>query len=123
LRLTLTQIDHGLIYTNSGGLLPQNLIAVAVNINSTNIADHAALLIGVNGVYYLCHFLNSVSIDSASDATWLFHKQLDIIDQEESETFLWHCEKIKEKSRVKFGFMFDGSYYDNNGEFFKLWTS
>jgi hypothetical protein len=117
--VTLKKIDSNLIKSDSGNL-PQNLIAIAVLINEKLEGQHSGLIIGVEGVYYLFHYTGeSIELENpVPTGQWYFHKSLDIIPQEESETFLWHCQKIKSDNRdLKYGFMFDGSYY-HEGKYF-----
>lgn len=121
--MNFNKIDSSLIKSDTGNL-PLNLIAIAVLINEHNVAQHSGLIIGVNGVYYLFHYPGpgeKITLDSPiPSGEWYFHKSLDIIDQDESEAFLWHCTKIQEGNQnLTYGFIFDGSYYHDGVYFSK----
>lgn len=121
MRLTLNTIKEKLIRSNIS-TLPDNLIAVAIRIDERELADHAALLIGVNRQYYIFHFMeDGIKNDDLArvdtNAQWIYHKQLEVIDSMESETFLSHCERILNNCNPKYGFLFDGSYYKDGVHF------
>lgn len=112
--ITLEEIDSKLIKSDSG-VLPRNMIGVAVKIDDNGIGFHSALIIGVEGEYKICHYLGEEKplVEPLPRNEWYFHKELGVLDPIESETFLSHCELAIENSDITFGYILDGSYYEN----------
>lgn len=118
--ITLEKIEEDLVRIESGEILPENTVLVAVQVDDVGRATHSALLIGVEGDYFLFHFTSTeVLLDPAPLNEWYFCKELEVVNGEEfSLDFLAHCENIIIEETPNFGMWFDGSYYDENGRHF-----
>jgi hypothetical protein len=118
--ITLEKINRELINIVDDHKLNDNLVGVAVRINRDGVAVHSALIIGVDGDYSLFHFDGDVLFDNPTPTDqWFFCKSLDFVNAEEySLNFLAHCKTIMKEDTPLYGFLFDGSYYDERGKYF-----
>lgn len=99
--------------------LPENIIAVAVNVDQDGIAYHSGLLVGVSGEYFIFHYPgntpNYEMIEYPFTGNWYYHKNLDILPQNLSLSFKQLCETILLNAQPKYGFVYGGSFYNENG--------
>ncbi|MCW3071070.1 MAG: hypothetical protein JWO44_960 [Bacteroidetes bacterium] len=114
--ILLEDIDKAIIKSDSAEL-PLNFVAVAVQLSSKGVATHCGLIISVNGICKLFHFNidDEIHLESVPEGKWYFHKELAIISPQEAEVFLSRCEMILDTANPRFGFFYDGSYYDEKG--------
>ncbi|WP_254410964.1 hypothetical protein [Dyadobacter diqingensis] len=116
--VTLETINRDLILIEDGSELLPNTVAVAIHVDENGIGIHSAILIGVDGNYSLFHFTAvEVLLEAPAPVDqWYFCKELEVIDGDEfSIDFLAHCQNIIKQQDPKFGYRFDGSYYDQDG--------
>jgi hypothetical protein len=114
--IILEEIDKAIIKSDSSEL-PSNFVAVAVQLTDKGEALHSGLIVSVNGKCKLFHFNvdDEIHLQEIPKGKWYFHKELSIIKPQESQVFLWRCEMIADSANPKFGFFYDGSYYDEKG--------
>lgn len=117
--ITLQEIDKSLIIAGAEEL-KDNLVAIAMQTSSGGFPYHSGLIIAVNGDYFLFHYdaKDVIMEDMPTDEKWVFCKELEFIHPSISLSFLAHCEIIKEKANPVYGFIFDGSYYNEKGIYF-----
>lgn len=113
----LNPIEEKLVKSDGGGL-PKNMIAVAVQVDADGICRHSGLVIGVKGKYELFHYTGKeVKLEPLPIGEWYLHKELEILNADESVGFLHHCQMILDSANPQYGFVFDGSYYNAQGHY------
>ncbi|MES2592199.1 MAG: hypothetical protein V4608_09965 [Bacteroidota bacterium] len=115
--ILLEEIDKSIVKSDSSEL-PENFVAVAVQLNVKGTALHSGLIISVNGKCKLFHFDvdEVIYLQDVPSKKWYFHKELSIIKPQEAAVFLARCEMIANTANPRFGFFYDGSYYDEKGK-------
>jgi len=115
--LLSTEIDKQLIQSDNSNLAA-NFIAIAIRLNKDGVGWHSGIIIAVNGIYKIFHYDDETHFEDIPKSKWYFHKELNLIQPEESNFFDSYCQRIKENSNPKYGFYYDGSYYGKDGKFF-----
>lgn len=115
--LTLEIIARDTIQSDSCSFT-EDFAAVAVKLDSRGIATHAGIIIGYNSIVYLLHYTGIEVVVSSVPNKWYFHKKLDLIKGRLVPAFHAYCLKVAQKADPEYGFYYDGSLYDLNGDFF-----
>lgn len=115
---TTSKIEKQLIKSTDQNL-DEHFVAVACLINEDGIAYHAGLIINCEDGYFLFHYTGeNVLFESASIEDWYFHKSLEFINPEFCGIFLGHCRRIEQNAKPEYGFFYNGSFYDTNGQYY-----
>ena len=96
----------------------EDFIACTVEIDERAECSHSGILICYDGEISYFHFTGREVILNNDIPDFLYFKRLDIIDEGLICTFLWHCQKLAKEAKPTFGYVFDGSYYDTEGEYY-----
>jgi hypothetical protein len=102
--------------------LPACFVSIAVRVEN-RVAHHAAILIRYRGVHYLHHYPGSTKpevVEDFDEDGWYVYKiveQIDSADETDVAAFLQHCRRVCAKSNITYGYIADGSTYDDRGEF------
>jgi hypothetical protein len=106
----------------------ENFVAIGVTITAIDgiqQGGHSAIFLCLEKTLYIFHFFpeNVIFQEAQQDAAYNYYylKKLDYFSDDETELIMFksYCERIKEKSNLKFGFVFGGSFYDPlTGEYF-----
>lgn len=97
--------------------IPDNMVGAAMTID-VNGSHHAAIFLRYNGESKLFHFDGrSVSIEDVSGLEEYYQKQLNFIEPILLPSFFAQCELILEKAQPQFGFFYEGSLYNEEGDF------
>lgn len=112
--ISIDTIERDLIIAN-GEELPDDFVAVAVQLNPQGTAYHAGLVIGMQGVFKLFHYTGSEVLldDEFGLDEPIYCKILDFIDDFEVINFLALCEILMQDAKPKYGLVFDGSFFNN----------
>ncbi len=111
---TISKIEKQLIKSTDQNL-DEYFVAVACLINEAGTAYHAGLIINCEDGYFLFHYTGeNVLFESALIEEWCFHKSLAFINPEFCGIFLGHCRKIEQNANPKYGYFYNGSFYDIN---------
>jgi len=104
--------------------LPNNFVSIAVLLDDNKIPSHAAILIRHNSNDYLYHYpgfrtkpLVEVGVNYANV---LIYKILDSFDTEDDSdvgAFLQYCKRVCQQTDITYGYIMDGSSYDNQGRY------
>ena len=103
--------------------MPDSFVALIVGVQSNKVPGHAGILIRLKGINYFHHFRfrgRPEVIDNFNPKHWLVYKIINLIkvdDESEVESFLSHCKRVCEKSKIVYSCTFDGSHYNAEGEF------
>lgn len=96
----------------------EDFVACTTEIDDEGNCYHSGLLICFEGELKYFHYTGR-TVELADDLpTNLYFKKIDLIEEELICSFLWHCEKLSTEANPKYGFIFDGSYYDSNGDYY-----
>ncbi|MCT4306162.1 hypothetical protein [Elizabethkingia anophelis] len=113
------EIKDELIKFNENSL-PKNFVAMATKIENKE-ATHAGILIRYQSINYLHHFDGKPPrvVENFDENGWYIYKIVDFISNDEFEvaSFLQYCRRVCAKSQIKYGFIADGSFYDEHGNF------
>jgi hypothetical protein len=115
-------IDTQLLVKYNTQALPNSFVAIACKIVNKQ-ATHSAILIRLNNIDYLHHFGGNAPPEVTQDFTadaWYIYKTIDAIstdDESEVGAFLQYCKRICSNSNITYGFIADGSTYDDRGVF------
>ncbi|KAB1231589.1 hypothetical protein [Chryseobacterium viscerum] len=116
------QLQGTLIKYNESEL-PSNFVSIAVFLNG-NTPEHAAILIRHNSSDYLYHYPGFRSPPVVEEGynyeNVLFYKILDFFDTEDESdvgAFLQYCKRVCQQTSVTYGYIMDGSSYDNQGRY------
>lgn len=110
---TLKKINKLLLKSDEQDL-DEYFVSAACQINEEGEAKHAGIVIHCEEGYYLFHYGGEdVELCNALDDEWYFQKSFDFILPDFCGEFLGHCKKIKENSNPKYGFFYQGSYYED----------
>lgn len=101
--------------------LPENFVSLATKIVN-QVPTHAGILIRHNHVDYLHHFPGTTKpeVSNSFDGNnWYIYKIIDSIENDEDEvgSYLQWCKRLCENSQITYGYIADGSTYDDRGEF------
>lgn len=102
--------------------LSENFVAIATKIYNKK-AVHAGVLIRYKNKDYLHHYPGGNQIplvdENFNGDGWYIYKSADFINEDEYEVgaFLQYCRRICKNSKISYGFITDGSKYDQNGKF------
>jgi len=97
--------------------LEENMVGAAILINPDD-TQHAAIFVRYNGDSKLFHFTGkSVIIEDVSGTEDYYFKNLDFLPAVLLPAFMAQSELILEKAQPEFGYFYDGSLYDSNGDF------
>lgn len=97
-----------------------NFVASAAKFNkSEDKFDHTGIVICCEGDLKVFHFDgHKVSLDDVPGDEWYFDKKLEFVKADEVEAFLSFCERIQEKSNPRYGFIYNGSFFKDDGQYF-----
>lgn len=116
------QLQGTLIKYNENEL-PSNFVSIAVFLDG-NIPKHAAILIRHKSSDYLYHypgFRNPPMVEEGYNyENVLIYKILDFFDTEDESdvgAFLQYCKRVCQQTSVTYGYIMDGSSYDNQGRY------
>lgn len=115
------EIKENLIKFNDNSL-PDNFVALTTKIRNKE-AFHAGILIRYKSKNYLHHFGGDsppeVIEDFSEDGKFIYKivDFIDIDDESDVGAFLAHCKRICRNSNITYGYIADGSSYNNRGEF------
>ena len=115
--IELKDIEKELVKSDTEKL-PDNFVAIAVQLNDKGVAIHSGLIIGVKGEHKLFHFTISddIKLEDIPSEEWYFHKEIKLISPSEVNVFLQRCKMIQDTANPRFGFFYDGSYYNEKGK-------
>lgn len=110
-------IYNNLIKSDSSDL-PSHFVAAAVQIDHTSgVAIHAGIIINKDDRRFLFHYTGSkVELVDVPNNEWYFHKDLIIISNKLTSSFLAHCTLVKKNAKPEYGFLFAG-YYNTKGKY------
>ncbi|WP_410878459.1 hypothetical protein [Myroides sp. DW712] len=99
-----------------------DFIGIGIELDDSGEGFHSGIIISLGGELTLFHFDGTaIYIKKNTDIPeWFYIKKLDIFEENENFilNFKAHCELISEEANPEFGFVFDGSYYSNAGEYY-----
>lgn len=104
-------LNHATYSTSTG-----DYVAISVTLNEIGQASHSGLVIRYNDLTYYFHYdkrnvlLRQVDLKQAEQ---VFHKKLDIIDEQLIPSFLSHCKIIESTASPIYGYFYGGSYFEN----------
>jgi hypothetical protein len=114
----LSRIDKELIKSTEQNL-DKYFVAAACFINEEGIAQHVGLIIHSEEGYFLFHYTGEkVLFEDRKIEEWYFHKSIEFILPEFCGIFLGYCMKIAQNAKPEYGFFYDGSFYDINGNYY-----
>ncbi|WP_394665808.1 hypothetical protein [uncultured Chryseobacterium sp.] len=120
------QIESELVKYNERDL-PTAFVSIAVQLSSVGEPNHAGIFIRYRGVDNLFHFPGSAPpiVEDITDVTnpTLIYKVLDNFDSDDDSdvgSFLRHCQRVCLQTDITYGFIFDGSTYDDDGRYLSL---
>lgn len=93
-----------------------NFVALSVTINDLGQAHHSGIIIKYNNIAYYFHYDKSNVLLKEVDlkkADGVFHKKLEIIDEQLIASFLSHCRIIEKTASPQYGYFYGGSYFEN----------
>ncbi|WP_285009617.1 hypothetical protein [Pedobacter faecalis] len=97
--------------------LEENMVGAAILINPDG-TQHAAIFLRYNSESKLFHFTGkSVIIEDVSGMEDYYLKSLDFLPAILLPAFMAQSELILEKAQPEFGYFYEGSLYDTNGDF------
>jgi hypothetical protein len=101
--------------------LPENFVALAVSVNDGE-AKHSGLLIRYKGSDHLCHFpaVSPPEIADVPNNDLYVYRIWDMIapaDSDEVGAFLSHCKYVCENCNITYGYVHDGSGYNERGNY------
>jgi len=97
--------------------LEENMVGAAILINE-DLSQHAAIFLRYKGDSKLFHFTGkSLIIEDVSGMEDYYLKKLDFLPAILLPAFLAQSELILEKAKPEFGYFYEGSLYDSNGDF------
>lgn len=96
----------------------EDFVACTTEIDEKGNCYHSGLLVCFEGELKYFHYTGKkVELIDTLPAN-LYLKKIDLIDEELICSFLWHCEKLSTEAKPIYGFFFDESYYDSNGDYY-----
>lgn len=115
---SLSKIKKELIKSTEQNL-DKEFVAAACLINEEGVAQHVGLVIHSKEGYFLFHYTGEeVLFEDGKVEEWYFHKSIEFIYPEFCGTFLGHCKKIAQNANPKYGYFYNGSFYDSNGIYY-----
>jgi hypothetical protein len=112
----LQEIEHSLKHCEDVDL-PEDMVGAAMLINPDG-SQHAAIFLRYQGDSKLFHFTSkSVIIEDVSGLDDYYLKNLHFLPAILLPSFLTQCDLILEKAQPKYGYFYEGSLYDENGDF------
>lgn len=119
--MNIQDIPEKEIFTTPSSNAPDNMIAAAVYLRQDDgYAQHAAIFMAHKGIKRIFHFTGKeVLLENIEDVKVSYEcKEFNFMRKELLPWFISQCELIKENAQPKYGFFYDGSYYDpNTGNF------
>lgn len=103
--------------------LPENFVSIAVQVDEQCQPYHAAILIRYENVDYLCHFPGRtppVIIENFDESGWHIYKIIKAFietDSSEVGAVLQYCRRICAQSDMIYGYIIDGSCYNDDGTY------
>jgi hypothetical protein len=95
-----------------------NFVAFAVKLHHEVIANHAALLLFIDGEYKAFHYdAHEVLLDAVPENDWLILNIFGRIRPELVFAFENLCRTVKEEAQPAYGYFYDGSFFDGDGQY------
>jgi hypothetical protein len=116
--ITLAEIEQNVLDCNTAEL-SENMIGAAFLWNPEG-GQHAAIFLVYNGEAQVFHFTGrdkEVIIEPISPTENYYYKSLDFLEPVLLPAFLAQCELILENAKPQFGYFYEGSLYNEKGEF------
>lgn len=116
------QIENKLVKFNQD-TLPENFVAAATYIDVDKNAYHAGILIRFQSINYLCHYPGfrtpPTIVAGFNEENVIAYKILDSFDDDEGDVgaFLAQCYRVCRETKITYGYVIDGSRYDDDGIF------
>jgi hypothetical protein len=96
----------------------EDFVACTTEIDDEGTCYHSGLLICFEGELKYFHYTGKTVELVDTLPKNLYFKKTDLIEEELICSFLWHCEKLSNEANPIYGFFFDESYYDSNGDYY-----
>ncbi len=95
----------------------KNSAFVALGYYVSNDIPHAGLVIKYNDINRQFHYTGS-TIEFEGLYLDFFHKITETINISEVPAFIAHCNNIKKRANIRYGFFYSGDYFDSVGNHF-----
>ncbi|MPT36409.1 MAG: hypothetical protein E2604_15305, partial [Flavobacterium sp.] len=97
----------------------ENFVALTVELDNDLTCKHSGILICIDEKLQYFHYTGiSVELTCNIPPDKFYLKKTDVVDDDIIIAFLWHCQKLAEEVSPIYGWYFDESYYDSNGEYY-----
>lgn len=95
----------------------KNSAFVALGYFVVDDVPHAGLIIKYNDIYRQFHYTGS-SVELEELNLDFIHKITETINISEVPAFIAHCNNIKKRANIRYGFFYSGDYFDSVGNHF-----
>lgn len=120
----MSKIDQTIVASNIFNIsainTDEDFIACTSEVDSSGNCVHSGLLICCDKELKYFHYTGKKVELTDNLPDNLYYKKLEIIDDELILSFLFHCEKLSTEINPTYGFVFDDSYYDSNGDYYLI---